>query len=109
MRIFLILLMAVSIVGCATRRVDYTVGKPAVCEVHHCAMDKTVVPIHYGLMPFPPRSQALYAARTNSFPHADDSINPGCVVSREREAVIYTCPQCVAAQHQWETDYDSRH
>ena len=108
MRVLLIVLMAVSIAGCATRRVDYTSDKSAVCEVHHSTMDKMVVPIYYGLMAFPPRSQDLYAASTNSFPHARDSINPSCVVSREREAVIYICPQCVSARRQWETDYDSR-
>jgi hypothetical protein len=107
MRILLTLLMAAGFVGCATKR-DYTVGASAVCEVHHCTMDKTIVPIHYGLMPFPPRSQALYAASTNSFPNADDSINPSCRVSRKREALIYTCPQCVVARQKWETDYDSQ-
>ena len=95
--------------GCATRQADYTIGKAGICEVHHRTMDKTVVPIHYGLMPFPPRSQALYSASTNTFPHAQDSLNPSCVVSSEREAMIYTCPECVSVRHQWEADYDSKH
>ena len=107
MRVLLTLLLAAGVVGCAVQR-DCTTGTSAVCEVHYCRMERTVVPIHYGLMPFAPRSQARYAASTNSFPHARDSINPSCEVSREREAVIYACPQCVAARQQWETDYDSR-
>ncbi len=108
MRVLLILFMVVAIVGCATRR-DYTAGESAVCEVHHRTMEMAVVPIYYGLMPFPPRSQALYAASTNAFPHARDFINPSCVVAREREALIYTCPQCVAARRQWETNFDLQH
>ena len=95
--------------GCATRQADYIKGKADVCEVHHRKMDKIVVPLHYGLMSFSSRSQALYSVSTNAFPHAQDSLNPSCVVSSQREAVIYRCPECVRVRHQWETDYDSKH
>ena len=95
--------------GCATHRKDYTGGKANVCELHHQQMQKTIIPIYYGLMPVRPRDAAMYSASTNGFPHAMDSLNPGCGVRSAREAVIYTCPVCVRARHQWEADYDSSH
>jgi hypothetical protein len=88
---------------------DYAKGAARVCEVHHREMEKTIVPIHYGLGIVTPRNEAMYSASTNGFPHAPDSVNPGCAVQSPREAVIYICPECVKLRQQWEADYDSKH
>jgi hypothetical protein len=98
------------IVGCASRRANYTRGQSGVCEVHSQTMQKVVVPTHFGLMALSPRDQAMLSASDIYFPHADDSINPGCDPSRgPREAVIYSCPTCLKARRQWEASYDSQH
>src|SRR6266849_3115798 len=97
------------VAGCAPLRKDYTRGEANVCEIHHQTMEKSVVPISYGLMFVTPRGAAMYPASTNTFPHAETYLNPGCTVHRTREAVIYTCPECVRIRHQWEEDYDSKH
>jgi hypothetical protein len=105
-----VLAIAIFIVaGCATGRMDYTGGRPDVCEVHHQQMQKTIVPAYYGLMPVTPRDEAMYSARTNTFPHAEDSVNPGCDPRGPREAVVYSCPECVRVRHLWEADYDAKH
>ena len=105
-----VLAIAIFIVaGCATGRMDYTGGRPDVCEVHHQQMQKTIVPAYYGLMPVTPRDAAMYSARTNTFPHAEDSVNPGCDPRGPREAVVYSCPECVRVRHLWEADYDAKH
>jgi hypothetical protein len=88
---------------------DYTSGKIAVCEVHHQKMIKIVVPAHYGLMDVTPRDAALDSARAIAFPHAEDSVNPGCTPRGQREALVYTCPDCVEVRHRWEANYDSVH
>jgi hypothetical protein len=94
--------------GCAPLRKDFTRGEAKTCEVHQRIMDKTAVPVHYGLMSVSARDDALYAASTNAFPHAKASLNPGCNVQRTREAIIYTCAECVRLRHQWEAAYDSK-
>lgn len=105
-----VLAIAIFVVaGCATGRMDYTGGRADVCEVHHQQMQKTIVPAYYGLMPVMPRDAAMYSARTNTFPHAEDSVNPGCDPRGPREAVVYSCPECVRVRHLWEADYDAKH
>ena len=98
-----------TVAGCSTARIDYTGCRPDVCEVHHQQMQKTIVPAYYGLMPVTPRDAAMYFARTNTFPHAEDSVNSGCDPRGPREAVVYSCPECVRVRHLWEADYDAKH
>jgi hypothetical protein len=94
--------------GCAAHRLNYTKGESTICEVHHLKMIKTVVPVHYGLMTVTPRNEAMDSARSNGFPNAADSLNPGCTVRRQREALVYTCPECVKTRIRWQANYDSR-
>lgn len=95
--------------GCASYREDYTRGKQNTCEIHHIKMDKTVVPVHYGLTTVDARGAAMENVSGTAFPHAEDSLNPGCPVQRTREAVIYTCSECMRARRAWETDYEAKH
>ena len=97
------------VAGCATGRMNYTGDRADVCEVHHQQMQKIIVPAYYGLMPVMPRDAAMLSARTNTFPHAEDSVNPGCDPRGPREAVIYSCPECIKVRHLWEADYDAEH
>jgi hypothetical protein len=106
--VVLVLAVLCSNFGCATR-LDYTRGETAVCEVHHQKMIKTIVPAHYGFMNVTPRDTALDLARVNTFPHAEDSVNPGCTPRSQSEALVYTCPECVEVRRQWETNYDATH
>ena len=84
MRLALII-AAFSVAGCATKQIDYTGGKSNNCELHHVAMVETLVPVYYGLFPVDQRSLAMYQASTNSFPHAQDSVNPSCVVASPKQ------------------------
>lgn len=95
--------------GCVPYRKDYTGREASICEVHHRKMEKTVAPVYYGLAPVRARDAAMAKASTEAFPHADDSINPSCVVQRTREGVIYTCPDCVRARRAWQAHYDAKH
>jgi hypothetical protein len=98
-----------SVAGCATGRIDYTYGKWGVCEVHHQTMQKAIVPAYYGLMPVTPRDEAMDSIRSKTFPHAEDHLNPGCDPRGPREAVVYSCSECVRVRHLWEADYDAKH
>jgi hypothetical protein len=95
--------------GCVSHRKDYTRGETDICEIHHQKMQKVMVPAHYGLMSVTQRGAAMYSASTNTFPHAEDSVNPGCDPRGPREALIYNCSECVKVRHQWEADYDAKH
>jgi hypothetical protein len=95
-------------VGCAPLRKDFTRGEANICEVHHQKMQKTVVPVTYGLESVTPLDAALYSAGTTSFPHAKTHLNPGCTPQRTREGIIYTCAECVRIRTQLEANYDSK-
>ena len=78
MRNFLPYLFALIILtGCKTQ--DYTDGKPAICEVHHVQMRRTIVPIGYGLIMPDDKARMRYAASTNSFPNAQTFVGGGAV------------------------------
>jgi len=93
--------------SCAT---DLTAGQDRMCEVHHVAMQRTLV---YGISPtfcmaicYPPE---YYAAR-KAFPHALDvaqalktPIGPNCVPE-----YLYLCPKCEAASQRWQEHFSKR-
>src|SRR5262245_52503299 len=93
-------LLAVS--GCAHRASttdDMTAGVSSKCEVHGIEMTKRVVPLEYGLMP---QSFLPYAeARAKLFPHADEPMQAGCVVTEVTHSRIYVCSRCTAAREAW--------
>lgn len=86
---------------------NYTLGVSSECEVHRIEMTKTNVPIRYGMMGYSEWGLSLQAASTNSFPHAKDEAEGGCLVSRNspRQALIYICPQCLGAQEHWISEH----
>jgi len=130
---FLALIFAVCLAGCASNREvvvtplpepptpievtgpspeptpDYTKNESATCEVHHIQMERTVVPIAYGLILPGAGAQARYAASTNSFPHAETFVLGGCSVIvgySATNAVIYTCPVCKKMAARWDSKHD---
>ena len=132
---FLVLIFAVYLVGCASNREiattslpealvpnqmtdltpepirDYTIKSSATCEVHHTQMQRTVVPIAYGLIRPDMLAQARYAASVKSFPHAKTFVAGGCCVMvgySATNAVIYTCRECKKAASRWDSDYGKR-
>lgn len=102
---FSVLSAALLLTGCTT---DCTITQSAVCEVHHTQMNKSTVPIHYGLIRPDERARARYAASTNAFPHALEWVGGGCVVDTPKRAIIFTCTACKTARQQWEHDYDTK-
>jgi hypothetical protein len=93
--------------GCATPPLDNTRDQSPECEVHHVGMAKMSVPISYGLPAYSKRTLARFKASTNSFPHADDWVGGGCVVTRHspKEAIVFVCPDCQRAAQEWEIKY----
>jgi hypothetical protein len=82
--------------GCATRDAR---DKDPICGVHQIAMETRTVPIHYGLRAGPDREFA--AARATDFPHAPTFVGGGCMVGREKSALVWACPSCEAARDAW--------
>ncbi len=71
-----------------------------VCEVHGTKMDKTAVPIRYGLPAIP--NEPSYVYRLLCFPHAAKFEEGGCIVIPGRENQdIYLCKSCVTAESQY--------
>jgi hypothetical protein len=118
---FLMFILAAFLAGCAgTRNVaitplpklqvetaDYTVGVSTICEIHHIQMQRTTVPIAYGLLSVDAQAEAKYAVSTNSFPHAETFAFGGCVVSDHspKNAVIFICPECKKTAARWDSVY----
>jgi hypothetical protein len=107
----LLLIPALFMLAACSTVVDYTIGRPDVCKLHGVQMTKTNVPIIYGLiLPLPPTdySRALYAARTNNFPNADEVVGAGCSVDTPTTAIIYICPKCEEARQAPPTPWGGR-
>jgi hypothetical protein len=68
-------------------------------------MTKTNVPIDYGLYRLNKWGEALFAASSNNFPHAQNKVEGGCIVDTPTEATIYICSQCQQARQQWESEH----
>jgi len=62
------------------------------CAVHHCALKKALVPIHYGLIMDPKEID-----REKFFPNAADWFRGGCVISPDskHQALVLQCARCL--------------
>jgi len=87
---------------------DYTVGQAPICEVHHIQMQRTSVPVVYGLLELTASAQARYEAGKTAFPHAETWVGGGCVSSPDSatNAFIYTCSECKKAASKWDSQHD---
>ena len=63
------------------------------------------VAVYYGLIRPDQKALARYMAGTNSFPHAENWIGGGCVVT-QHHANIFACADCKKARARWEEDHD---
>jgi hypothetical protein len=89
--------------GCVSelRIADQTKGRPAICDVHDVAMTQKRVEMTYG-MKRDPWNLALWKARHDLFPHADEIYDTGaCLPSYEKYATVYVCSQCPKARSKW--------
>lgn len=90
--------------GCNGADVDVTEpGK--VCEVHKIPLRTGVVPISYGK---PDTRTEVTEARQNLFPHAQSSINNGCVVKDAKWARVSFCPECRKAETKWKEEQERK-
>ena len=85
---------------------NYTHGASSRCDVHGVEMQRTVVPIYYGLPAIPLDQdylRALDEATKSAFPHAQEFVEGGCVVKfgTPSRAAIYVCPCCRSARKDW--------
>lgn len=70
------------------------------CHIHHCQMQRKVVPIAYGLM-YPHPSGPSSQTRARRFPHANEWVSGGCVISPKKTAEVYVCSECKRAEEKW--------
>lgn len=85
---------------------NYTHGASSRCEVHEVQMNRTVVPIYYGLPAIPldeAYRHALAEATKSAFPHAQEFVGGGCIkrLGAQRSASIYVCDRCCLAKQDW--------
>ena len=106
-----LLLAAVTLLaGCGTQIPDYTVGKSETCAVHQVKMNKTPVPIMYGLPDWNEKTTARSKASAN-FPHAGTPPEGGCFVDSRspKQAMVFVCPECQRQAGAWSSGYDRQH
>lgn len=84
---------------------NFTLGVSSVCEIHRTSMAKTTVPIEYGLIRLTKWGEALEAASTKSFSHAEQFVLGGCIEESPTQAIIYGCKRCQSARVKWETEH----
>ena len=95
------ILLAIALVGCASRTVDFTYrAQSTTCELHHRPMITMVVPLWTGTGLSRPTAEESAGERL--FPHADAPVRTGyCIPVRETQARVYACADCVKARRRW--------
>ncbi len=80
---------------------DATQKRSNICERHNVKMEVELVPIFYGLPVGDPAywKESQHAAK--EFPHARSSYGGGCLVWKEKQALVYVCKKCRAARRQY--------
>ena len=68
-----------------------------ICEVHHCRMKRSELPIAYGML------ATLYTADEfkTLFPHSQKFVAGGCIAGDRKTDLIFVCPQCGKAYANW--------
>ena len=90
---------------------DLTEGESDICSVHHIQMQRTSVPIGYGLFIEDKVAQSRYEASKTAFPNAKTWVAGGCVVIEgysPTNAFVYICPKCKIAALSWDSKHDNR-
>ena len=76
--------------------------RTGICNIHHVAMKKMLVPISWGLVEF--SIGPLPSTEIRFFPHAREYVNGGCEIDPARlnaKVSTYVCPECQRAEWQW--------
>jgi len=72
--------------------------------LHHVPMEKTTVPVIYGLI----YDSAEYLQARRDFPNAAEPVRAGCVVGAgsfsDQEDRVWACPVCTALSGAWENE-----
>ena len=94
------ILLAIELVGCASRTLDFTYrAKSTTCELHGRQMKAVAVPVLLGNAANPSPEDA---ASERLFPHSDRPVHTGyCALTRETHARVYVCAGCVKARTRW--------
>jgi hypothetical protein len=72
--------------------------KEGLCKVHHETLNKTTVPVFYGLRPGPPYSKET---ENRLFPNAITGVDGGCALAPVKEAMVLQCQKCIEAKTKW--------
>jgi hypothetical protein len=65
------------------------------CEVHDTFMGMEIVPVTYGI-------KLERIGEKRFYPHSNRLINGGCIVGTKKRGMTFFCPQCRAAESEWE-------
>lgn len=78
-------------------------GADKVCTVHQVPLQKTKVPIAYGMPMWSDYDQKVREESSRSFPHSAVHVEGGCIVEKNapKQAAIWQCPKCVQAKAEW--------
>ena len=68
-----------------------------ICEVHHCKMQRELVPVTYGLLGYLYTPEELKTL----FPHHQEFVAGGCIVDERKTDRLFTCPKCKVTYANW--------
>lgn len=71
---------------------------PKRCKVHGNTLEEGTAPVRYGLIRLRPDYRN---AKREGFPNSWSFVLGGCRVGNRREANVFFCPECRAAESEW--------
>ncbi|PTX94612.1 hypothetical protein [Opitutus sp. ER46] len=71
------------------------------CPVHHVTMQRMELPIHYGM--------PAYNDAWEKFSGGPGFVQGGCVVTPQRTAMGYRCPECSAEYEKWAAELNRKY
>jgi hypothetical protein len=69
-----------------------------ICQTHHTRMIRELVPVHYGLIIDDEDTKLQFQRSRKEFPNARTAHRGGCIIGKERQAIVYVCRKCRAAR-----------
>lgn len=80
---------------------DLTKEADDTCNLHHKRMMPELVPIYYGLMLDDEDTMVRIRHSRSDFPNARTYCRGGCMIGKERQALVYVCRKCRAARRKF--------
>jgi len=75
------------------------------CELHGTHLTTAVVPTRWGYAPPETFDRGFLSAEGELFPHANESVEGGCIPSKYTHARVKHCWKCAEAKAQWLSEH----